>query len=474
MTELAQGRYVLVDRIAAGGMGEVWRARDTALARDVAVKLLRSEMADDAAFRSRFATEAKNAAALHDPGIATVFDYGDEVDQASGRHTTYLVMELVDGAPLSDLISGPMAPSSAAHLVGQTADGLAVAHAAGIVHRDVKPANFIITPDGRVKITDFGIARARGDASITDTGAIMGTPHYVAPEIAEGREATPASDIYSLGVVLYECLTGVRPFTGDTPIAVAMAHLRDTPPSLPPSVPPGLRSLVEAALDKDPARRPPSAAAFAEAVRAAAEPVGSDAATVALAGSPPTRVLPAPADPAPGGPPPRRRSAGWIPVVAAAIAVLLIAGIAYSLLNDQGADPQDDPAAAETSPTGSQSQDNSTTTPPSETTTPTTPTTPTTTTTPAGVFVDPEAYIGQKAPDAKRALEELGLTVVEEEVEGGEKHIVADVSPSGDVPAESTVTLLVFKGAPPGHEKPPPGPKEDDGPAGTDKDKGRD
>ena len=195
MTELAQGRYVLVDRIAAGGMGEVWRARDTALAREVAVKLLRSEMADDAAFRSRFATEAKNAAALHDPAIATVFDYGDQVDQASGRHTTYLVMELVDGAPLSDLIKGPMAPSSAAHLAGQIADGLAVAHAAGIVHRDVKPANFIITPDGRVKITDFGIARARGDASITETGAIMGTPHYIAPEVAEGREATPASDI---------------------------------------------------------------------------------------------------------------------------------------------------------------------------------------------------------------------------------------------------------------------------------------
>jgi serine/threonine-protein kinase len=237
-------------------MGEVWRARDTALQRDVAVKLLRPDIADDEAFRTRFATEARHAAALHDPSIATVFDYGDDVDE-SGRHTTYLVMELVAGAPLSELLTAPMAPASAAHLISQVADGLSVAHEAGIVHRDVKPANFIVTPAGRVKVTDFGIARARGAASVTDTGTIMGTPHYVAPEVAEGREATPASDIYSLGVVLYECLAGSRPFTGDTPIALVMAHLRDTPPALPASVPPALAALVMASMDKDPSRLSP-------------------------------------------------------------------------------------------------------------------------------------------------------------------------------------------------------------------------
>ena len=254
MTELAGGRYLLGARIAAGGMGEVWRARDTTLQRDVAVKLLRPDIADDEAFRTRFATEARHAAALHDPSIATVFDYGDDVDE-SGRHTTYLVMELVAGAPLSELLTAPMAPASAAHLISQVADGLSVAHEAGIVHRDVKPANFIVTPAGRVKVTDFGIAHARGAASVTDTGTIMGTPHYVAPEVAEGREATPASDIYSLGVVLYECLAGSRPFTGDTPIALVMAHLRDTPPALPASVPPALAALVMASMDKDPSRR---------------------------------------------------------------------------------------------------------------------------------------------------------------------------------------------------------------------------
>ncbi|MDQ3096533.1 MAG: serine/threonine protein kinase, partial [Actinomycetota bacterium] len=300
MTELAAGRYLLGDRIAAGGMGEVWRARDTALERDVAVKLLRSDIADDEAFRTRFATEARHAAALHDPSIATVFDFGDDVDE-SGRHTTYLVMELVAGVPLSELVTAPMAPASAAHLISQIGDGLSVAHDAGIVHRDVKPANFIVTPDGRVKITDFGIARARGAASVTDTGSIMGTPHYVAPEIAEGREATPASDIYSLGVVLYECLAGSRPFTGDTPIAVVIAHLRDTPPALPTSVPPALAALVTAAMDKDPGRRPPSAAAFAAAARAAVDTTGSEAATVALAAAPATRMLPSATSPAGAG-----------------------------------------------------------------------------------------------------------------------------------------------------------------------------
>ncbi len=233
---------------------------------------------------------------MHDPHIATVFDYGDDVDAATGRHATYLVMELVDGAPLSQLLTAPMLPDRAADLVAQAADGLAVAHAAGIVHRDVKPANFLVTPDGRVKITDFGIARARGAASFTDTGTIMGTPHYVAPEVAEGKEATASSDIYSLGVVLYEALSGTKPFVGDTPIAVALSHLRDQPRPLPASVPAPLQSLVQSALAKDPAERPPDAAAFASALRSATGPdavptsptAAAPAATQVMAVPPPT------------------------------------------------------------------------------------------------------------------------------------------------------------------------------------------
>ncbi|MGA9345213.1 MAG: serine/threonine-protein kinase, partial [Nocardioidaceae bacterium] len=201
MTTVGRGRYRLDARIAAGGMGEVWRGTDTSLGRTVAIKVLHPNVSDDERFRQRFAAEAQYAASLHDPHIATVFDYGDDVDAPTGQHSTYLVMELVDGVPMSDVMSGPMDPGRAAGLLAQVAQGLAVAHTAGIVHRDVKPANFIVRTDGRVKITDFGISRARGAASLTDTGTIMGTPHYLAPEIAEGREATPASDIYSLGVV---------------------------------------------------------------------------------------------------------------------------------------------------------------------------------------------------------------------------------------------------------------------------------
>ena len=292
--EVAGGRYTLQERIATGGMGEVWRATDTALGRTVAIKVLRENIADDEAFRTRFAAEAQHAASLHDPHIATVFDYGDEIDQSTGRHTTYLVMELVDGRPLSELITRPIAPDQAALLVAQAAEGLAVAHAAGIVHRDVKPANFLVTPDGKVKITDFGIARARGAASITDTGTIMGTPHYVAPEVSEGREATPSSDLYSLGVVLYEALSGEKPFEGQTPIAIALAHMRDDPKPLPASIPPQLRSIVESTMARDPDQRPPDAAALAAALRQFA--AGADSQGTAAMAAPPvaaTQVMPA-------------------------------------------------------------------------------------------------------------------------------------------------------------------------------------
>jgi eukaryotic-like serine/threonine-protein kinase len=338
--EVAGGRYTLQERIAAGGMGEVWRATDTSLGRAVAIKLLRENIADDDAFRSRFASEAQHAASLHDPHIATVFDYGDEVDPTTGRHTTYLVMELVNGKPLSELITRPIAPDQAALLIAQAADGLAVAHAAGIVHRDVKPANFLVTPDGKVKVTDFGIARARGAASVTDTGMILGTPHYVAPEVAEGHEATPSSDLYSLGVVLYEALTATRPFDGETPIAIALAHLRDEPKPLPGTIPPPLRSIVESTMARDPARRPPDAATLAAALRRFADdPDDQRTAAMVAPVVASTQVLPtgAPATamtPTSGGDPTeqtgRRRNA-WLPIAAAVLAVLLIVGIAYAV-----------------------------------------------------------------------------------------------------------------------------------------------
>lgn len=480
MTTLADGRYVLDEPLASGGMGEVWRGTDTALGRRVAIKLLRPQLADDPSFRQRFATEARNAAALHDPRIATVFDYGDELDPSAGRHRTYLVMELVDGKPLSDLLTAPFSPDRAAELVAQVAEGLAVAHAAGIVHRDVKPANFLVTPDGRVKITDFGIARAAGAASLTDPGTLVGTPHYLAPEVVEGREATPRSDLYSLGVVLYETLTASKPFTGDTPVAVAMAHLRQGPRPLPTSVPPRLQALVESALAKDPAQRPPDAATFAAELRAA---VGAGQAPTVVAAAPPagasrTRVLPAAAI-APAVTPDmaygdeRRRR--WWPTAAAA--VVLLAGLALVFALTRGDEP--DPTAGRgadanagtstrTPPTSATASDSassdSATSATTAASTPasTPPSTPTTSTAPAGIVVDPDDYIGTDAKDAKERLEDAGLRVEEEKVEGdGEKDTVAAVEPSGTLQPGDRVTLSVWQG-PQGSDDPGKGEDKSD------------
>jgi hypothetical protein len=251
-------RYLLEDRIAIGGMGEVWRAHDRVLSRRVAVKVLKASYASDPQFIDRFRNEAKHTAALSHPGIAGVFDYGEVGDMA------YLVMELVLGEPLSDVLAreGRLSADRTLDIVGQAGLALQAAHDAGIVHRDVKPGNLILRPDGVVKVTDFGIARAVSAAPITQTGLVVGTAAYLSPEQAAGRPATPASDVYSLGLVTYECLAGARPFTGDTPVGVAMAHINTPPPPLPKDVPPLVADFVQRALAKDPDRRQPSAGDF--------------------------------------------------------------------------------------------------------------------------------------------------------------------------------------------------------------------
>jgi eukaryotic-like serine/threonine-protein kinase len=285
-------RYRLDDRIATGGMGEVWRATDTVLDRVVAVKLLKQEHADDAVFRSRFEIEARHAAALRHPGVAQVFDFGGGGGAGEGEHAPFLVMEYVDGDPLSALLrSGrPMDPAAAATLLAGAGDAIGAAHAQGIVHRDVKPGNLLVTRDHRVKITDFGIARAADGLALTRTGEVMGTPQYLSPEQAEGKPATPASDVYSLGAVAYECLVGRRPFVADSAVATALAHLREPVPELPDTVPPALAAVVRRSLAKDPAERYADGAAFAAAIReASAAPVGEVAADPA-----PTRVLTTP------------------------------------------------------------------------------------------------------------------------------------------------------------------------------------
>ncbi|MFF5208579.1 protein kinase [Streptosporangium sp. NPDC000396] len=264
MTALLGGRYRPLGRIAAGGMGEVWRAKDELLGREVAVKLLRRHVAADPAFRARFRTEARITAGLSDPAIAQVFDYGEADDVA------YLVMELVSGESLATILArdGRLSVENTLDVIHQTAKGLHAAHSSGIIHRDIKPGNLLVTVTGMIKITDFGIARALEAASVTQTGTVLGTVQYVSPEQASGVPLTFATDIYSLGVVAYECLAGRAPFVSETPVAVALMHIGETPPPLPASVPPAVRELVMACLSKDPGHRPAGARELADRAHA--------------------------------------------------------------------------------------------------------------------------------------------------------------------------------------------------------------
>jgi serine/threonine-protein kinase len=248
---LVEERYRLDKRIAAGGVGQVWRATDLLLGRPVAVKVLRPEYADHPDTLDRFRREARNAGLLTHPHVAQVFDYGP----GGAGCPPYLVMEFVDGPSLADILAGgPVAPDVALDLVAQAADGLAAAHGAGLVHRDVKPGNILIGPQGQVKVTDFGIAHAAGQAPVTGPGLVMGTAQYMAPERIAGGAGTPASDVYALGIVLHECLTGVPPFEG-TSADVMAAHLYLPPPPLPARVPAEVDALVGRLTNKDPARR---------------------------------------------------------------------------------------------------------------------------------------------------------------------------------------------------------------------------
>ncbi len=277
-----EGRYRLDRKIAVGGMGEVWVAHDIALARDVAVKVLREEFAGDPGFLERFRTEARNAARLAHPNIAQPYDYGEV--EGSG----FIVMELVPGEPMSDLLARePVLPlDRLLPILAQTARALHAAHVAGVVHRDVKPGNILLGPSGRVKITDFGVSLATNQISLTATGMVMGTAQYLSPEQALGRPATPSSDIYSLGVVAYEALAGKRPFTGDSAVDIAVAHVNRPVPPLPRRVDGEMATLVMRMLAKDVAERPRSAASLARTFdeMVAATPAGGIPAVGMVAG----------------------------------------------------------------------------------------------------------------------------------------------------------------------------------------------
>ncbi|WP_018809038.1 serine/threonine-protein kinase [Salinispora arenicola] len=256
-------RYRLDERIASGGMGDVWRGTDQVLGRTVAVKSLLPALLDDPDFAERFRGEARTMATINHPGVVDIYDFG------SDQQIAFLVMEYVEGDALSSTLKrvGRLTPARTMALVAQAADALHAAHLEGIVHRDVKPGNLLVRPNGTLVLTDFGIARSDLVAQLTAAGSVLGTASYISPEQATGAVATPVSDVYALGVVAYQCLSGRRPFEGDNPLEIAMQHVRETPRSLPADIPPQVRVVVERAMAKDPADRWQSAAALAGVTR---------------------------------------------------------------------------------------------------------------------------------------------------------------------------------------------------------------
>ncbi|MFE0589873.1 serine/threonine-protein kinase [Micromonospora echinospora] len=341
-------RYRLDARIGAGGMGEVWRAVDVLLGRTVAVKAMLPDVADDPDFARRFLVEAKAMASVNHPAVASIHDYG----HSDGL--TFLVMEFVDGQSLSQILArhGRLSPADTMHLVAQAADGLQAVHECGIVHRDIKPANLLVRPNGTLLITDFGISRRHDASLLTASGAVLGTPTYLSPEQVLGRPATALSDVYSLGLAAYECLTGQRPFTGDNPYAIALQRVQTAPRALGDDVPQPVRAVVERALSTEPADRWPSAAALAAAARwssgTVAHPPALPPSAVPAAPVPPLSAPPVAAPPVPVPPPgpvtpvrgrwTRRR---WA-VLTGAVVLVLVAGLsAWQALGDGTGSPAD-------------------------------------------------------------------------------------------------------------------------------------
>ncbi|WP_084128460.1 serine/threonine-protein kinase [Demequina sp. NBRC 110055] len=282
------GRYVLRSLLAVGGMGEVWRGEDSELDRPVAIKVLKEHAAANETFLKRFHNEARNAAGLLHDNIAQVYDYGDHDD------TAYLVMELVEGESLATILERErtLAEPRLAHLMVETARGLAVAHDAGIMHRDIKPGNLLVREGDRVKITDFGVSRSMDQTTLTQTGMVMGTAQYLAPEMALGKPATPASDLYALGIIAYESVNGKRPFTAPAAVDIAIAHVNEAVPPLPATVSDPMNALIMDLLEKNPKKRPRDARALIERIRTLDFSDSAPHATTAEGASPATASAP--------------------------------------------------------------------------------------------------------------------------------------------------------------------------------------
>jgi len=449
------GRYQLSSRIAIGGMGEVWQATDLVIGRTVAIKILKDEYLGDPGFLERFRAEARHAALVNHEGIANVFDYGEEDGSA------YLVMELVPGEALSTVLEREKVLSTdrVLDIVAQTASALQAAHSAGLVHRDIKPGNLLITPDGRVKITDFGIARIADQVPLTATGQVMGTVQYLSPEQASGHPASPSTDIYSLGIVAYEALAGRRPFTGESQVAIAMAHINDAPPDLPVTVSEPVRNLVYSCIAKRPEDRPATAAHLARAAQAlrrgdiagaAAAVPGVAAGAVALesASTAATRVLPSAAPGSATTPiPETRRRSPWMWPLIAIVSLLAVALVAIIIVIAV------QPSGGEKDPT---------TPPPSSPSTP--PETPSSSPTSDTVRIDSADYVGLTPDEAIEKLNALDAGFQIDTVDGpiadapAKIGTVQRISPVGNVRRDQTITLAVYRapGQPPAPGAPTP------------------
>ncbi|HEY9477345.1 MAG TPA: protein kinase [Microbacteriaceae bacterium] len=446
------GRYQLSSRVAIGGMGEVWEATDLVIGRTVAIKILKDEYLGDPGFLERFRAEARHAALVNHEGIANVFDYGEEDGSA------YLVMELVPGEALSTILERERVLSTdrVLDIVAQTAAALHAAHSAGLVHRDIKPGNLLITPDGRVKITDFGIARIADQVPLTATGQVMGTVQYLSPEQASGHSASPTTDIYSLGIVAYESLAGRRPFTGESQVAIAMAQINEAAPELPVTVSEPVRNLVYSSIAKNPANRPASAAHLARAAQALrrGDVAAAAAAVPGVVGTGSLAVLRSPADndqatrllttasenQAPNGAAAAtktKRRNPWTWPLIALIALILIVVLAGILLSQQQrnspiASPSATPTVTSASPT------------PSETPTPSP--------TVDKVNILKADFVGKTGDEARQILQGLGMVAdVQEGTTAPTKDDegrVYDVNPTGGLDKGQRVTVKVYAAIP--------------------------
>ena len=424
--QLYGGRYRLISRIAIGGMGEVWKAHDPIILRDVAIKILKPEYMGDPGFLERFRTEAKHAARVNHEGIANVYDYGEDAGSA------FLVMELVPGESLAKILETKkfLPAAEVLDIMAQTARALYAAHQEGLVHRDVKPGNLLITPEGQVKITDFGIARVADQVSLTATGQVMGTVQYLAPEQATGKPATASTDIYSLGIVAYEAISGKRPFTGDNQMMIAMSQIRDVPPPLPESIDPAVSELIMDCLAKKAVMRPATALELAQRAEklSGRTPRGQYNTRMIeqVKPLPQTTSIIETLDPKAEKP-----AIIWPWVAVIVVLSLTIAGFIFVVVAQNASKPTPTPTQTKTA---------------TPTPTPTPTDTPTTT---PNVTVLSTDVIGQNVDTVEKLLADKGLQVVRVKGDGlptGDPKIntVYDASPLGSLAAGTTVNITYY------------------------------